>query len=76
MKETQEIPLTRPAFDDAEKELLIATLDSGWIVQGPRVAEFEALFGRFTNSAHSVATSSCTTALHLALARAGIGARR
>lgn len=67
------IPITRPFFDGSERELILETLDSGWLVQGPKVAAFEELFGVFTGSAHSVATSSCTTALHLALVALGIG---
>jgi len=67
------IPITRPFFDETEREFILETLDSGWIVQGPRVAAFEDLFCQFTGNAHSVAASSCTTALHLALVTLGIG---
>src|SRR5262249_52914939 len=41
--------------------------------QGPRVAHFEELFASRVGAAHAVATSSCTTALHLALVTAGVG---
>jgi perosamine synthetase len=47
-------------------------LQSGWLVQGPRVKEFEDKFGRFIGSENSVATTSCTTALHLAVAALGL----
>lgn len=67
------IPITKPVFDDDEKAAVAAVFDSGWIVQGPRVARFEQLFAEFTGARHAVATSSCTTALHLALIAAGIG---
>ncbi|MEW6753613.1 MAG: DegT/DnrJ/EryC1/StrS family aminotransferase, partial [Candidatus Latescibacterota bacterium] len=67
------IPITRPCFGQEERELLLQVLDSGWVVQGPMVARFEALFGAFTGSPHCVATSSCTTALHLALRVLGVG---
>ena len=46
---------------------------SGWIAQGPRVAEFEEAFAAAIGAPHAVAVSSCTTALHLALVAAGIG---
>jgi perosamine synthetase len=67
------IPLTRPYFDDAEKAAVVGPLETGWVVQGPNVAEFERLFAEYTGAAHAVATSSCTTALHLALAALGVG---
>ncbi len=68
-----QIPITKPVFDAAEKAAVAAVLDSGWIVQGPQVARFEQLFAEFTGSRYAVATSSCTTALHLALIASGIG---
>ena len=43
-------------------------LESGWVVQGPYVAKFEEMFSAFTGTRHSAAASSCTTALHLAVA--------
>lgn len=54
-------------------EAVLQPLRSGWVVQGPCVAEFEDKFARFTGARHAIATSSCTSALHLSLAAAGIG---
>jgi len=68
------IPITRPFFDAAERDAVLAPLESGWLVQGPQVAEFERLFAEYTGSPHAIATSSCTTALHLALVALAIGA--
>lgn len=48
-------------------------LESGWVSQGPRVAEFERAFAEYVGVAHAVATTSCTTALHLVLLALGIG---
>jgi dTDP-4-amino-4,6-dideoxygalactose transaminase len=66
-----------PVFDlKIEQEDLDAverTLRSGWWTMGPRVAEFEEQFAKHLGCAHVVATSSCTTALHLALLAAGVG---
>lgn len=61
------IPITKINLSDLEKEEVIKTLNSGWIVQGQKVAEFEKEFSKFVNVNYSVAVSSCTTALHLAL---------
>ena len=47
-------------------------LESGWVVQGPFVAQFEERFADYTGAAHAVATTSCTTALHLAVAVLGL----
>src|SRR5438445_376827 len=48
-------------------------LESGMLVQGPRVAELERRFAQQVGVRHAVATSSGTTALHLALIANGIG---
>jgi perosamine synthetase len=67
------VPVMRPWLGSDEAEAAAAAVLSGWVAQGPRVAEFEAAFARRVRSRHAVATSSCTTALHLALVLAGIG---
>jgi dTDP-4-amino-4,6-dideoxygalactose transaminase len=67
------IPITKPYIDDAEKEAVSAVLESGWLAQGPNVAEFEKLFKEFTGASFAFAATSCTTALHLALEALGIG---
>jgi perosamine synthetase len=67
------IPLTRPEFGDEEARAVADVLKSGWVVQGPRVAEFERLVSARLGAAHGVATTSCTTALHLAFVVSGIG---
>jgi perosamine synthetase len=69
-----EIPLSRPEFDADEARAVADVLASGWVSQGPKVAEFERAFAARVGAAHGVATTSCTTALHLALRIAGIGA--
>ncbi len=68
------IPITRAVFDEDEARAVAAVLESGWVVQGPKVAEFEAGFRSFTGVEEAVACTSCTTGLHLALLAEGIGA--
>jgi dTDP-4-amino-4,6-dideoxygalactose transaminase len=67
------IPVMRPWLGDDEAKAAAAAIASGWVAQGPRVAEFEAAFADAIGVPHAVALSSCTTALHLALVTAGIG---
>lgn len=67
------IPIARPRMGDEEKELVWSALESGALAQGVRVAELEQRFAAFTGVPHAVATSSGTTALHLALLGYGIG---
>ncbi len=66
------IPITRPSLTAAEAEAVVKVLETGWVSQGPRVAEFEEAFARYVGAGDAVATSSCTTALHLALVCLGI----
>ena len=66
------IPITKPFFGPEEREAVQRPLESGWVVQGRFVEEFEGRFSAFTGARFSVATSSCTTALHIAVAALGL----
>jgi perosamine synthetase len=65
--------LARPQTDEAEIEEIRGVLESGYLTQGPKVAEFEGLVAERVGVAHTFATTSATTALHLTLAALGIG---
>jgi dTDP-4-amino-4,6-dideoxygalactose transaminase len=69
---TSPIPITRPLFGPEEFAAIQRPLETGWVVQGPFVQEFEQRFAAYTGALHAVATSSCTTALHLAVAALGL----
>jgi dTDP-4-amino-4,6-dideoxygalactose transaminase len=66
------IPITKPVFGPEEMRAVQLPLESGWVVQGRFVKQFEETFSAFTGACFSVATSSCTTALHLAMAAMGL----
>lgn len=66
------IPVALPLLGQAEADAAARTVLSGWVTQGPRVAEFEADFARFTGAAHACAVANCTVALHYALLAVGV----
>lgn len=67
------IPVARPYIGAEEEQAVVEVLRSGWVTQGPRVSEFEEKFSEYIGCAHSIAISSCTTALHLSLLAIGVG---
>lgn len=67
------VPFNRPEIDDAEIAEVVSTLKSGWLTTGIRTAQFEKEFQAYVGARHAQAVSSCTAALHLALAALNIG---
>jgi perosamine synthetase len=67
------IPVAKPLIGEEEIEEVEKVLRSGFIAQGPKVAEFEEAFANYVGAEHAVATSSGTTALHVALLALGVG---
>src|SRR5438093_2246987 len=67
------VPITKPALGEAEARAPFDSIKSGWVTQGPKVAEFEKIVAAHVGAKHAVATTSCTTGLHLALHAAGVG---
>ena len=67
------IPISKPLIGEAEKKAVLEVLESGMLVQGRRVAQLEERFAEVCGTRYAVATSSGTTALHLALIAHGIG---
>jgi perosamine synthetase len=66
------ISISRPSIGEDEWQALREPIMSGWLTQGSKVAEFEKAFAERHEVKHAIATSSCTTALHLILAALGI----
>ena len=62
-----------PAVGAEEIAAVVDTLQSPWITTGPRTRSFEQEFAARMSSPGALALSSCTAALHTALACLGIG---
>ena len=68
-----EVPFARPSLTEADGAAVAEAVASGWVSQGPRVAAFEAAYAERVGAPDAVATTNCTTALHLALYVSGVG---
>ena len=66
------IYMAKPQIGEEEKQAVMEVLDSGIIAQGPRVKAFEEAFAQMCGTKFAIATTSGTTALHLALLAHGI----
>jgi dTDP-4-amino-4,6-dideoxygalactose transaminase len=64
-----------PQIQQAEIDEVTATLESGWLGTGPKVARFEKEFAEYKRvaPAQAAAVNSCTAALHVSMIAAGIG---
>ncbi len=67
------ISIAKPVMGEEEKKAVLEVLDSGIIAQGPKVKKFEQGFAEMCGVKHAIATTSGTTALHLALLAHDIG---
>ena len=65
--ESRQIPLGRPFFDEKEIEANRRIFDSSWVINGPEVRKFEAIFKNYIGVKNASAVISCTAGMHLAL---------
>ncbi len=70
-----QLPISAPSLGGNELKYVSECISTMWISsQGRYVREFEAAVGRFVGSNFSISTTSCTTALQLAVTALDIGA--
>lgn len=62
-----------PLICDEEEREVLASLKTGWLGTGPKVAQLEREFREYKGATYAVAVNSCTAALHLSTLVAGIG---
>lgn len=67
------IPYGRQHIDTGDIEAVIEVLRSDWLTQGPAIERFEEAVARYCGSAHAVAVSNGTAALHLACLALNVG---
>ena len=67
------IPIAKPIIGEEEKRAALEVLESGQLVQGPRVAEFEKRFAAYVGRGQGIAVHSGTAALHIALLAHKVG---
>lgn len=66
------IPLAKPIWNEEEEKAVVETMRSGWVTSGPHIGAFEESFAKKVGANYAVATSSCTSAIHLILAHLGV----
>lgn len=66
------IQISLPSTGEEEWRAAHEPLMSGWLTQGPKVAAFERAFAARHQVPYALATTSCTTGLHLILVAMGI----
>lgn len=70
---TQEfIGVASPTFGDEELDEVVRTMQSGWVIAGPRVSAFEQLIGDYTGAPQVRCLSSCSAGLLLGLRCQGV----
>ncbi|MEW6506955.1 MAG: DegT/DnrJ/EryC1/StrS aminotransferase family protein [Bacteroidota bacterium] len=67
------IPLIKPYINDNIKQKVLEVLESGYLTEGPVTRKFEKKFSEYIGSKHSIAVTSCTTGLEIALRSLNIG---
>jgi dTDP-4-amino-4,6-dideoxygalactose transaminase len=70
---TERINLSAPWIDEADEELVLEVLRSGWLSLGPTGPRFEGMLADAVGAPYCAAVSSGTAGLHLCVRIAGVG---
>ena len=62
-----------PLIGDEEIDEVVASLKSGWLGTGPKVARFETMIREHVGTEYAMAVNSCTAGLHLSFVVSGLG---
>jgi dTDP-4-amino-4,6-dideoxygalactose transaminase len=68
----QQVPFCRTEITPEAQQAAVRVLASGWVTMGAESIAFEQEFGASVEAPHTVAVSSCTAAIQLALAGLGL----
>ncbi len=68
------IPFGAPIIGDEERKAVADVLGGPILVHGPRSAQFEENFAKWTGAPHAISVSSCTAAMHLVWFALGLAA--
>jgi perosamine synthetase len=68
----QQVPFCRTEITAEAQQAAVRVLASGWVTMGAESIAFEQEFGAWVGASHTVAVSSCTAAVQLALAGLGL----
>ena len=72
MNSKYNIPISKTIISKDSKDSIIKVLDSGWLVQGKQVKDFESKWQDISNSKFAICVNSCTSALYLSLKALGL----
>ena len=67
------LPFARPCIEEADIDLVVETLRSGWLTVGPKTHDFQRRVAEYVGVESAAALNSCTAGLHLAMVALGIG---
>ena len=59
------IPYGRQHITEEDIQAVVTTLQSDYLTQGPKIAEFETAFAAYVGAKYAVAVANGTAALHL-----------
>jgi dTDP-4-amino-4,6-dideoxygalactose transaminase len=68
----QHVPFCRTEITPEAQQAAVRVLASGWVTMGAESIAFEQEFGAWVGAPHTIAVSSCTAAIQLALAGLGL----